>query len=97
MKALTIHILSATILLFGATAANGQAKPEQRSEKSAEQVFDSLDRNRDRDLSKVEAKADPALAAAFASADTNLNGYISKPEYIAYVQLSAAPREPPTR
>ena len=88
MKTPVVVIFSVAILLFGAAAANGQARPDQKSPSSAEATFESLDRNRDKALSKVEAKADKSIAAVFQTADINLDGYISKPEYIAYVQRS---------
>jgi hypothetical protein len=98
MKAPSIVILSAIVLLFGAGTADGQARPEQKSASTAEATFKSLDRNRDNALSKVEARADNSIAAVFATADINLDGYITKPEYLAYVERSTSrelPSEPP--
>lgn len=96
MKTPTIVIFSAAILLCGASAAQGQTRSDQKSQQSAEATFESLDRNRDEALSKVEAKAETSISAAFASADANLDGYISKVEYVAYVQRSTSP-QPPTQ
>jgi hypothetical protein len=94
MKSPTLSLLvfSAAILLFSAAAANGQTKSDQRSASSAEAAFKSLDRNRDKALSKAEAQADASISAAFVSADANLDGYISQPEYLAYVTWRATPQ-----
>lgn len=96
MKASSIVILSAVVLLFGAVTAAGQARPEQKSPSTAEATFKSLDRDRDNALSKVEAKADNSIAAVFATADINLDGYITKSEYMAYVGRSTS-RQPPNQ
>jgi hypothetical protein len=50
-------------------------------------------------LSKIEAKADSSIWGAFDKADVNLDGYITKPEYQAYLEVSRAPASPesPTR
>lgn len=96
MKTPTIVIFSAAVLLCSALAAQGQTRSDQKSQQSAEATFKSLDRDRDKALSKVEAKADASISAVFAKADVNLDGYISKPEYVAYIELSTSP-EPPTR
>lgn len=94
MKASGTVILSVVALLFGAVTADGQARPEQKSASTAEATFKSLDRDRDNALSKVEARADNSIAAVFATADINLDGYITKSEYLAYVERSTS-REPP--
>ena len=94
MKMPTVIILSTAILLFSASAAHGQTQSDLKAQQSAEATFKSLDRNRDEELSKVEAKADASLWAAFASADVNLNGYITKSEYVAYIQRSTSPQPP---
>jgi hypothetical protein len=98
VKTQTVVIVSAAILLFSAAAANAQAPADQQS-LTTEATFKSLDRNRDQALSKVEAKADNSISAVFDRADVNLDGYISKVEYNAYVQRFGAPTRdhaPPT-
>ena len=97
IKAPIIIIFSASISLIGAAADDDQSRPDQKSASSAEATLKSLDRNHDRAPSKIEAKANSTIAADFATADVNLDGYISKPEYVAFVQRSTAPpatREP---
>lgn len=96
MKASSIVILSAVVLLLGPVTADGQARPEQKSPSTAEATFKSLDRDRDNALSKVEAKRDNSIAAVFTTADINLDGYITKSEYMAYVERSTS-REPPSQ
>lgn len=48
----------------------------------AEVTFESLDRNKDQRVSKVEAAADDGLSSQFAALDTDADGYISKGEYM---------------
>jgi hypothetical protein len=87
MKAL---IVLATLLAATATVGGGLAEgAEEKSMKSAEAKFESLDRDRDRALSKREVKSDASIAAQFDSWDINLDGYISKAEYTAYLERAA--------
>ena len=101
MKTPSILLVWAALLIFSAAAAQSQTPAsKQTSPASVEATFKALDRNLDRALSKIEAKADPSIWAAFDKADINLDGYISKSEYQAYLEVSAAPagsREPPTQ
>jgi hypothetical protein len=100
MKTPSIVIFSAAMLLFSAAAAQGQAQVDkQRPAANVEALFKALDGNRDRALSKIEAKADSSIWGAFDKADVNLDGYITKPEYQAYLEVSRAPANPesPTR
>lgn len=100
MKTPIVVMYSAAILLFGTAAADTEPRAGQKSPSSTEATFKSLDRNRDQSLSKVEAKADKSIWAAFSSADVNLDGYITKSEYMAYLQRlteSSSTREPPTQ
>jgi hypothetical protein len=78
VKALIIVL---AVMLPLATAASANAP--------ATATFKSLDRDKDQSISKVEAKADRALAANFDTADINLDGYISKSEYDVYLQRSS--------
>jgi hypothetical protein len=100
MKTPSIVIFSAAMLLFSAAAAQGQTPVDkQRFPANIEAIFKALDRNRDRGISKIEAKADSSILGAFDKADVNLDGYITKPEYQAYLEVSRAPANPesPTR
>jgi hypothetical protein len=101
MKAPTLLILSAAMFLFSAAAAHGQERAEQKSPAAAEATFKSLDKNRDQALSKIEAKGDKSISAAFDQADINLDGFVSKSEYMVFLQRSteatrghAPPTEP---
>ena len=74
MKALVISMLMAAFVATAATAAEPPAGSADKSTKSAETRFESLDRDRDRALDKREAKADASIAAQFDSFDINLDG-----------------------
>ncbi len=54
--------------------------------KSTTISFESLDKNGDQQISRTEAGADKQLANAFATADTNGDGYVSKAEYLARIE-----------
>lgn len=69
--------------------------PSEQPSKGAQATFESLDRNKDQQISKTEASADRALAARFASVDANADGYISKSEYAASAAPTKEPRSPP--
>jgi hypothetical protein len=89
MKALIILV---AVMLPLATAASAERPNSEKQSTPSTETFKSLDRDRDESISKVEAKADPAIAAVFNTADINLDGYISKSEYAAYLQRkSGAP------
>lgn len=82
----TLVVLS--VMLVSAAAIGDDraaAHPEQASAKAAQAKFESLDRNNDRALNKIEARAEASLAAKFASVDVNADGFISQREYVAYV------------
>jgi hypothetical protein len=98
MKTPSIVIVSGAMLFFSAAAAQSQTRTAaQKSPANVEAIFKSLDRNRDRALSKIEVKAESSIWGAFDKADVNLDGYITKPEYQAYLEVSrtaAAPQSP---
>jgi Ni/Co efflux regulator RcnB len=88
-------VLAAVVLATAATAAGQQtAGSDDKSMKSAEAKFESLDRDRDRALDKREAKADASIAAQFNSMDINLDGYVSRSEYLASLERAARPQSP---
>jgi hypothetical protein len=97
----TLNILSVAMLLFGVAALAEQPTraSQDRSMSSAAAKFKALDRNGDGELSKIEAKADSSISAQFASFDINLNGYITRSEYDAYIQSKRQPSgsEPATQ
>ena len=87
MKALIVLI---AVMLPLATAASADGPSSNKESKApATATFKSLDRNGDQSISKVEARADRTVAAAFNTADINLDGYISKSEYDVYLQLAS--------
>jgi len=47
-------------------------------------AFEVLDKNHDGVITKDEAKADPTVAASFASADKDSDGKLTKAEFTAY-------------
>jgi hypothetical protein len=85
MKALIILV---AVMLPVATAASAN-RPGKESKAPETVTFKSLDRDGDKSISKVEAKANRAVAANFDTADINLDGYISKSEYDVYLQRSS--------
>jgi hypothetical protein len=87
--ALSVALVSAASIGDDRTAKN----PEAAVEKSAQAKFESLDRNNDDALNKLEARADAAIAAQFASLDINADGFISKREYVA--KMTQAHSSPP--
>jgi len=90
MKALII-LMAVMLPLATAASADGPSSDKQ-TKAPATATFKSLDRDGDQSISKVEARADRAIAAAFYTADINLDGYISKSEYDVYLQrASGAP------
>ncbi|HEV8332357.1 MAG TPA: hypothetical protein VGQ22_13110 [Steroidobacteraceae bacterium] len=86
MKALIILV---AVMLPLATAASAERPVSDKQSTPTTETFKSLDRNGDQSISKVEAKADRTIAAVFDTADINLDGYISKSEYAAYLQRAS--------
>jgi EF hand len=74
MKAL-ITVVSATLLSAAAMAGDGMSK-------TTAATFEALDKNADQQISKTEAAAEKNVSDAFAMADTNGDGYLSKSEYM---------------
>jgi Ca2+-binding EF-hand superfamily protein len=89
MLATKLITLSAAVLLSTAALAGDKDKG---SMKSADQQFESLDENQDRQISKSEAQNDETLSATFASIDADSDGYVSEREYTA--SLSTEEQEP---
>jgi hypothetical protein len=87
--------LYAATFTFGVAAAGDQPtpNPQQKPASSVVAKFDALDRNRDQELSKIEASKDASIAAEFASFDINMNGFITKAEYLAYMHVKSQPPE----
>lgn len=75
-------VLCGLLLTIGlAIAAQGTGHPS----------FSSLDKNHDAKLSLKEAMADPTITPrAFAAADSNRNGYLSRKEFRTIVAMRGA-------
>ena len=75
-------IILATATLFAATNAfSVDDKPKTREE--VEQVFASLDRDGDEQISRSEARREASLRERFAAVDASGDGYLSKSEFRA--------------
>lgn len=87
MKAITIALIAAG-LSTAAFADNPVARnPSERPDEGVQARFESLDRNKDRQLSKAEAGTDASIGARFASVDSNGDGYLTAVEYAAGVRM----------
>ncbi len=94
----TFLTLCAAVLISTAATAGDQSKTSADTKDSPTAKFESLDRNKDQQLSKAEANKDKTLTAEFASADVNTDGFISKAEYVARSSPraeSSKPYQPP--
>src|SRR5688500_80882 len=56
--------------------------PDPAETPIAQATFESLDRNKDQRVSKVEAAADDGVSSQFAALDADADGYINKGEYM---------------
>jgi len=81
--------LAIALLSSAAMAQSEDPTPDQNvATGDVQTTFDSLDRNKDQRLSKLEASADDGLSSQFAALDTNADGYINKGEYMRVRQPS---------
>jgi hypothetical protein len=87
--------LCAAASSFGVALAGDQPtrNPQEKPAEAAVAKFEALDRNGDQELSKIEANKDASIAAQFSSIDLNLNGFITRAEYTAYMQVKSQPSE----
>jgi hypothetical protein len=92
MKALTVALAVAGLSTAAFAEDPLPRNPAGRAVEDAQARFESLDRNKDRQLSKMEASADASLRTRFASADANGDGYLTELEYAAGVS-----KQDPTR
>ena len=76
-----IAVAVATVLSIGLTVAD-----DDKSMKSTDATFKSLDRDTDQRLSKTEAAGDKMLTEHFAVVDADRDGYLSKGEVTAHVK-----------
>lgn len=89
--------LVALSVMLASAVAIADDPSKMTPEKSAEVKFESLDRNNDKAIDKREARADASLAAQFAKLDINLDGYVSKREYVSLMSQPPSSREPYNR
>ena len=97
MKALIVlsaAAIFATAIFATSTAAADRPAVESsdKSAVAARAKFESLDRDRDGALNKREAKLDTSIATQFDSWDINLDGYITRAEYMAYTERTTRPQ-----
>ena len=76
-----IAVALATVLSIGLATADGD-----KSMKSTDATFKSLDRDTDQRLSKTEAAGDKMLTEHFAAVDADSDGYLSKVEVTAHMK-----------
>jgi hypothetical protein len=81
LKQLT-HLAMATTLCIAATSGFAQA-PAESTQRGAHGMK-KLDTNRDKLISREEAKASPALAKKFDAIDANKDGQLSRDEMKAF-------------
>jgi hypothetical protein len=93
MKAL-LALSVAVAFATSATAADRPVNPSDKAAAPAQAKFQSLDRDRDGALNKREAKPDASITAQFDAMDVNLDGYITRAEYMAYLERSRDQRNP---
>jgi Ca2+-binding EF-hand superfamily protein len=74
-------ILVIGTLFLAANGFSAEDKPKTREE--VEQVFASLDRDGDAQISRTEARREASLRARFAAVDSSGDGYLSKSEFRA--------------
>ena len=82
----TIIASSCTTWVFIAALAPCAATADDlpvRSTKDVEIVFDSLDRNRDQQISRSEASVKGSVSKRLNGIDSNGDGYLSKREFAA--------------
>ena len=93
MKALKVGVALVAVGLSAAAFADSPVarNPVERPDAGVRARFESLDRNKDQQLSKVEARADASLGTRFASVDANGDGYLTEIEYAASVRDSSRP------
>jgi hypothetical protein len=93
MKALTVAVALVAAGFSTPAFADGPVarNPTERPDGGVRARFESLDRNKDQQLSKVEARADPALAARFGAVDANGDGYLTEVEFAGSLRNSSHP------
>lgn len=80
---MVIGLMAAALALFTTGAVADDRGGKDQPQKTTEQKFEQLDRDKDNRLSRNEAQSDESLSAQFGSIDKNTDGYVSKSEYTA--------------
>jgi len=78
----TIFLATSLLAAAAAWAASAEDLPV-RSTEDVEVVFQSLDRNSDRKISRSEASMKGSVAKRFDGIDSDGDGYLSKQEFAA--------------
>ena len=71
--------------------ANDQREYEIRAGRELATLFDSLDRNRDAQVSREEARGDVNFVPLFDDVDVNRNGLVTRDELRGYLELRYGP------
>ena len=75
---------SASVPNTTADTTRNQPLSSQSKASTGQKTWEELDTNKDGNLSKAEADADPGMKAIFAKADANGDGILTPEEYRAY-------------
>lgn len=79
-----------------AAGASSQA-PGQAAASGGKQGWDDVDTNKDGNISKDEAAANPGLSQVFGQADGDADGKLTKDEYKAFVSKNYGESAKPTK
>jgi hypothetical protein len=82
----------ATLLALVFWSGVGTADDTSKTSSATIITFESLDKNRDQQISRTEAGVDKRLSNTFATADTDGDGYVSKAEYLARQPIASESR-----
>jgi len=84
-----------TAIGLAATASAGDREKEKHEHSAqVEAKFKALDRDADGQLSAAEVRKDETLTSQFASLDLNIDGLVSRHEYLAKMDVARQPKEP---
>lgn len=80
MKTSRLFVAGAAAALLPLAAAIAQSPPAEQPQQGQGATFESLDKDGDGRISKVEAEANAGVKAQFSSYDINGDGYIERAE-----------------
>jgi hypothetical protein len=95
MKALTIALVTAGLSTAALADSPVTRNPTAQADQDAQARFESLDRNNDLQLSKVEARADVSIGTRFASVDASGDGNLTELEYATSRRMQDRTRPEP--